>query len=67
MNQTILELSETPLTPEAANRAIRERIARAGIRPPTRFDVRPEDLAPPVRELPHVVALALRVMRWAGR
>lgn len=37
-----------------------ERMRRAGIRPPTRYEVTPEDLRPAVRKRPRWLALLLR-------
>jgi hypothetical protein len=63
MTQQTLDLAGSSSPDQAARRAMEERMVEVGIRPPTRYDVRPEDLAPPVPTRSRFAAFIVRVTR----
>lgn len=67
MAQQTLNL-HTPGRPDlSARRATEDRMREIGIRPPTRYEVLPEDLAPPVKTRSAFAAFFARVTRGVGR
>ena len=60
MTQHTLDLRETGAPNQRARHEMEERMAELGIRPPTRYEVTPEDLAPPVPTRSRFVALVMR-------
>lgn len=64
--QTELDLY-SPSSPEAAREAYCARLVKPGFRPPQRWEVLPEDLAPPVRERRGLNALFHRILNRLSR
>ena len=63
MTQHTLDLSGPSSPDQRARREMEERMVAAGIRPPTRYEVLPEDLIPPVATRSRLVAFIVRATR----
>jgi hypothetical protein len=63
MTQHTLDLPDAGSPDLRARREMEERMVAVGIRPPTRYEVVPEDLAPPVPTRSRFVAFLLRASR----
>lgn len=61
--QQTLPLPDRTAADVHARRAMEDRLREIGVRPPTRYEVTPEDLAPPVKPRTALAALFVRTVR----